>query len=187
MSQTPRQKSLRYLFFHIFAADMTSQHIQTKMIVAFTGHRNYCNQTDDALKNAIATLYEAGARHFRVGMAQGFDLAAGKAVAELMATNRNIVLELCIPYPAFASGFDTEERALYDRILNLATIVRYASEHYHSGVYNRRNNMLVDDATHLIAWWDGRRSGTEYTVRRARIQGVITHNLYPDPQLTFSL
>lgn len=159
----------------------------TRIIVAFTGHRSYAHEADAALRDTIASLYEEGARHFRVGMAQGFDLAAGKAVVELMTQHHNIVLEACIPYPSFADHFEREERACYDLIMSQATIVHYASERYHAGVYNRRNNMLVDDANCVVAWWNGSHSGTEYTLRRAKKNGCRTINLLPNPQLTISL
>ena len=181
------KRGVRYSFFHIFAPDMTTQPIPTRIVVAFTGHRSYAHQADKLLRDTVASLYEEGARHFCVGMAQGFDLAAGEAIVELMTEKRNIVLECCIPYPAFAQYFDTEERACYDNILRHATIVRYAAERYYAGIYNRRNNMLIENATHIVAWWDGSRSGTEYTLRRAKKKGCYTKNLYPDPQLTICL
>lgn len=181
------KKALRNPFFHIFAPDMRAEQIPTKIIVAFTGHRSYHNEADEALRDVVTSLYCEGARHFRIGMAQGFDLAAGEVVVELMNKHRNIVLEACIPYPTFAQYFSSEQRAQYDNIMSHATIIRYASDSYHTGVYNRRNNMLVEGATHLIAWWNGSRSGTEYTLRRARKQGCTTRNLFPNPQLTISI
>jgi hypothetical protein len=52
----------------------------TTHIVAFTGHRNYDRRYDDLLLASVEELVERGARCFRVGMAEGFDLAAAAVV-----------------------------------------------------------------------------------------------------------
>ena len=52
--------------------------------------------------------------------------------------------------------------------------------------YLRRNDFLVDNATVVVAWWDGvPRGGTAYTLRRARHAGCRVINIYPDLQLDF--
>ena len=51
--------------------------------VAFTGHRSYHHESDDALQGVVRQLYADGARVFRVGMAEGFDLAAAECVVQL--------------------------------------------------------------------------------------------------------
>ena len=151
----------------------------TRHIVAFSGHRSYDGSADIELRKAIKELYDAGARIFRVGMAEGFDLAAGKAVVELMEIYDDITIEAHIPYPNFASRFDSRSKELYNTILCKAQVVRYAGFAYQVDIFHRRNDMLVERATHLIAWWDGSKSGTGYTVSRARRQGCIVINLHP--------
>ena len=50
--------------------------------------------------------------------------------------------------------------------------------------YMLRNNYLVDNASVVVAWWDGApKGGTAYTVRRARKSRAEVINLFPDPQL----
>lgn len=160
--------------------------ITTTHIVAFTGHRTYDGSANDALMATISSLYAEGARHFRVGMAEGFDLAAGNAVVEMMLTHSDITLEACIPWPGFEARFSAEGRTQYNRIMDHAAIVRYASNEYHRTVFYDRNDMLVEGAQSLVAWWDGGKSGTGYTVKRARKLGLNIKNLYPENQLSIA-
>ena len=153
-------------------------------IVAFTGHRTYDGSADAELRATISELYNKGARHFRVGMAQGFDLAAGEAVVALMHSKQDIILEACIPWPEFNIRFDTASRDRYREVLAHATIVRYAADKYQPAIFHLRNDMLVEGAKTLIAWWDGEPSGTGYTVKRARKLGLYIKNLYPQKQLS---
>ena len=50
---------------------------------AFTGHRRYDGECDDALRAVVRELYGRGFRVFWSGMALGFDLAAAEAVLAL--------------------------------------------------------------------------------------------------------
>lgn len=148
-------------------------------IVAFTGHRIYDGSADVALCDTLHELYRRGARHFRVGMAEGFDISAGEAVVALMSEHEDIILELCIPSVEFARRFDAATRLRYDAIMERATIIRYSNKEYHPRIYHHRNNMLVDGAHYVVAWWNGSPSGTGYTVARARKQRTEVINLHP--------
>ena len=156
-------------------------------IVAFTGHRTYDGAANELLRATICELYNEGARHFRVGMAEGFDLAAGEIVLELMLAHNDIVLEACIPWPTFDAHFSTEEREKYNHILKHATIVRYSDNAYHPAIFRHRNDMLVEGADTLIAWWNGAQSGTAYTVKRAKKLGLNIKNIYPQLQLRIEI
>jgi uncharacterized phage-like protein YoqJ len=153
-------------------------------IVAFTGHRTYDGKANELLRATIGELYNKGARHFRVGMAEGFDLAAAELVVELMASDSAIILEACIPWPTFDAHLNTEERVLYNNILKHATVVRYSDNAYHPTIFRHRNDMLVEGADTLVAWWNGAQSGTAYTVKRAKKLGINIINLYPKNQLS---
>lgn len=153
-------------------------------IVAFTGHRTYDGRDDELLGATIRDLYAEGARHYRVGMAEGFDLAAGRAVVDMMLSHNDIILEACIPWPTFATHFSACERSAYDDILNHATIVRYSDNSYHPAIFRHRNDMLIDGADVLVAWWSGATGGTAYTVKRAKKRHCRIINLHPDEQLS---
>ncbi len=170
------------LFISYLCRVMFEQSRNDRVITAFTGHRNYNHEADDRLRRRVLSLYDEGCRIFRVGMAEGFDLVAGEIVVELMVTRSDIILEAYIPYVDFYKRFGATELRAYNNIIAHATLVRYASESYHAGVYNRRNNMLVEGATNLVAWCNGGRSGTRYTLRRALRRGCRVDNIYPHAQ-----
>ena len=148
-------------------------------IAAFSGHRSYDNSVDDVLRSTVTDLYAEGVRIFRVGMAEGFDLAAGEAVVALMELYEDVVLEAYVPWPMFSARFDRIDKARYDAIIAKAHIVRYSGFAFQTNIFHLRNDMLVDGAGYLIAWWNGSRSGTGYTVGRARKQRAKIINLYP--------
>ena len=152
----------------------TPQHI-----VAFSGHRSYDGSADDRLRSVVADLYAEGVRIFRVGMAEGFDLAAGEVVLSLMELYDDIVLEAYVPWPLFSARFDKDNRIKYDAIIAKAQVIRYVGFAYQNTIFHQRNDMLVDGAGYLVAWWNGSRSGTGYTVGRARRQRAKIINLHP--------
>jgi uncharacterized phage-like protein YoqJ len=151
----------------------------TLNIVAFSGHRSYDNSADDRLRSVVADLYDDGVRIFRVGMAEGFDLAAGEVVLSLMDVHDDIVLEAYVPWPLFSARFERKSRVKYDAIIAKAQVIRYAGFAYQNNIFHQRNDMLVDGAGYLVAWWNGSRSGTGYTVGRARRHHAKIINLHP--------
>jgi uncharacterized phage-like protein YoqJ len=162
---------------------MTANH----HIVAFSGHRTYDNDAEELLRTTIHELYAQGARTFRIGMAQGFDLAAGAVVLELMEQHNDIVVEACIPWPTFAESFPQKSRQLYDAIIERATIIRYAGNSYQPQVYHLRNTMLVEGTDVVVAWYDGSKGGTHNTIKMAKKRHCRVINLCPDLQLSMDL
>ena len=157
------------------------------IIVAFTGHRDYDNSANEALRDAITSLYNSGARVFRVGMAVGFDMTAAEFVIEHMAEHNDIVLEAYIPWPDFIEHFDDSNALRFNNIIIHCSRADFASEEFHKGVYHKRNDMLIEGADYLIAWWNGKSSGTGYTVKRARKKHLKILNLYPSQQMKLQL
>ena len=155
----------------------------TLNIVAFSGHRSYDHSADDKLRSVVADLYDDGVRIFRVGMAEGFDLAAGEVVLSLMEVHDDIVLEAYVPWPLFSARFERESRMRYDAIIAKAQVIRYAGFAFQNNIFHQRNDMLVDGAGYLVAWWNGSRSGTGYTVGRARRHHAKIINLHPSSSI----
>ena len=153
-------------------------------IATFTGHRTYQGEADEALREAVEALYDEGIRTFRVGMAEGFDLAAGAAVVALSERHEDVVIEAIVPFPAFALRFGVHDKMLYDSVIASADVVLYAEMADHRAIFHRRNDMLVEGADVVVAWYDGSRGGTDYTIRRAHKMGCRIINLFPDPQLS---
>lgn len=147
-------------------------------IVAFTGHRSYAGEADDALRSIVEELYERGARIFRVGMAEGFDLHAGDIILRLKTLHPDIRIEVYIPWPEFYTRLAPEEHALYNSIIAEASVIRYAAYHYSREALLRRNDMLIEGCNTLVAWCKRQRSGTGYTINRAKRHGTEIINCY---------
>ena len=156
-------------------------------IVAFTGHRAYDGSANGVLDACIAALYAEGARTFRVGMAEGFDLAAAEAVIALMSVHADIRLEAYIPWPSFYKRFSAEDQRRYLNIVSRCVLTIYIDHNYSHAIFYQRNDRLIEGADIVVAWWDGSSSGTGYTVKRARKNKLRVVNLRPDPQLLMEL
>ncbi len=148
--------------------------------VAFTGHRNYRGESARELELHLRRLCEGGYRYFYSGMAEGFDLAAAEAVVALRK-EFPIQLIAVLPHPKQPYGFSAENRLRYAQLLEAADRVVEVASAYHAGCFHRRNDFLVDNASHLVAYYNGAKGGTHYTLRRARLKGLSIKNLC-DPQ-----
>lgn len=152
--------------------------------VAFTGHRTYCDEANSDLRQTILKLCEEGFTRFLCGMAWGFDLAAGEAVAEAKKHCSEIELVAVVPYDGFGSLFRGDDAVQYGRVMAAADEVVVVSEQGGDAAFRRRNDYLVDNASIVVAWFDGvPRGGTDYTVRRARHSRLPVVNLMHNPQL----
>ena len=157
---------------------------QRNITVAFTGHRTYCGEANLDLRQTILRLCEEGFTRFLCGMAWGFDLAAGEAVAEAKKHCSEIELVAVVPYDGFGSLFHGDDAEQYGRVMAAADEVVVVSEQGGDAAFRRRNDYLVDNASIVVAWFDGApRGGTAYTVRRARHSRLPVVNLMHNPQL----
>ena len=143
--------------------------------VAFTGHRadslpwGFNESSDECLKlkagllRAIRCAYTEGKRCFLSGMASGVDIYAAEAVLQLRETLPGIALVCVFPCPSRDSR----------------SVIVLSSE-YCAGCMKRRNRFLVENASMLIAVYDGRRTGgTFQTVGMAARRGLRTVILNP--------
>ena len=152
---------------------------------AFTGRRVYRDEAADLLPVTLEALYRRGYRCFLSGMAAGFDLAAAEAVAEFRTRRPDAVLVCVVPFPGQPERLPAADRIRYDRLIATADRVVMVGERYPPDCYARRNDYLVDHASYVVAYFDGRPSGgTYYTVRRAHRRHLPVENLFPDTQLT---
>lgn len=156
-------------------------------IVTFTGHRIYSRKHDMVIERTVEELYAAGSRRFRVGMAEGFDIAVALIVLRLKQMHGDVELELFVPWPNFSCGFSPTNKRLYSAIVEQATLTHYVANDYFAGVYQKRNEAMVDGADLVVAWWDGRPSGTANTVRYAHNIGCPVKNIYDFQQLELKL
>ena len=152
--------------------------------VSFTGHRSYAGEADTALHKTLEQLYDEGFTRFLCGMAWGFDLAAGEAVLELRARHSEVELVAVVPYAEFSKLFRGDNLERYNRVAECADEMVVVSDNGGDAAFRRRNDYLVDNASIVVAWFDGApRGGTAYTVRRARRSHLPVVNLMHNPQL----
>ncbi|MEG1760062.1 MAG: SLOG family protein [Alistipes sp.] len=152
--------------------------------VAFTGHRTYDGRAAEMLCATIAALYHRGYRTFMSGMAVGFDLAAAEAVIACRAQLPGLHLLCAVPFEEQPRQFSAVDKQRYAALLATADAVEIVCAHYLSECYTLRNNFLIDNASTLIAYYDGSAGGTHYTFRRAQRQRLEIINLFIDPQQT---
>lgn len=159
--------------------------IEPRKTVAFTGHRTYGGECGERLADAIRRFRAQGYDTFLSGMAVGFDLASAETVLALKAEMPGVRLVCVVPFDGHDEGFSAEDRERFARTVREADETIILARHYSPDVYHRRNDFLVDNSSAVIAYCDGSRSGTLYTLKRALKRGSATENLYPDPQQKF--
>ncbi len=130
------------------------------------------------LDEAILECYNKGYRKFITGMAMGFDMLAAEAVVKFRATHWDVELEAAIPFPGQPERFSREDKMRYANLLNSADTQTIVSGFYHSGCFHRRNDYMINNASMMIAYWDGKPSGgTYYTYSVAQRRGLTMVNL----------
>ncbi|MEA5049255.1 MAG: SLOG family protein [Eubacteriales bacterium] len=155
----------------------------------FTGHRpdalpDHGNEKKPAmlvlrafLDIAIQEAICDGITEFYAGGALGFDMIAAETVLCLRESDPRISLRLALPGYDQTSGWNTEQIARYNAILNKAASLWYASERCSPGSMQRRNRFLVDHTCRCIAYLRRMRGGTFYTVNYALDQEIKVLNL----------
>lgn len=171
---------------------MSSINIDTSQTVAFTGYRPEKikkSQPDNdflfaeiqaRLLSAIHSLAERGYKTFLSGMAEGFDLMAASAV--LLARNSFPEIELIcvVPFPEQAQRFEPFWKDEHARVIKEGGKLITISNQYHSGVFHRRNDYLIDNSSVLVCYYHGQPGGTHYTVGCARLCGMEIVNLFKE-------
>ena len=150
---------------------------------AFTGHRFYdFSQREfiqERLTSAISEAYDHGIRNFISGFALGIDLMAAQLVQSLKCDLPGISLTAAIPFEGQAERYNIYDKRVYRRLLELADKVIVLSDYYYSRCFLDRDKFMVENASYLIAYYDGReKGGTYYTVKKARARGIPIINVY---------
>lgn len=138
---------------------------------AFTGHRFYdFSQREfiqERLTSAISEAYDHGIRNFISGFALGIDLMAAQLVQSLKCNLPGISLTAAIPFEGQAERYNIYDKRVYGRLLELADKVIVLSDCYYPRCFLDRDEFMVENASYLIAYYDGReKGGTYYTVKR---------------------
>lgn len=150
---------------------------------AFTGHRFYDFSQrvfiQERLTSAISEAYDHGIRNFISGFALGIDLMAAQLVQLLKCNLPGISLTAAIPFEGQAERYNIYDKRVYRRLLELADKVIVLSDCYYSRCFLDRDEFMVENASYLIAYYDGReKGGTYYTVKKARARGIPIINVY---------
>lgn len=150
---------------------------------AFTGHRFYDfsqrEYIQERLTSAISEAYDHGIRNFISGFALGIDLMAAQLVQSLKCNLPGISLTAAIPFEGQAERYNIYDKRVYGRLLELADKVVVLSDCYYPRCFLDRDEFMVENASYLIAYYDGReKGGTYYTVKKARARGIPIINVY---------
>lgn len=139
-----------------------------------TGHREL-DHPEALLREEIGnTLLEAKPELVIVGMASGFDLILG-----------DVAREMRVPYVCVRPWRGHEPRR-NDENLYLG-VWNFASETYDTSdsddypgphVYQMRNAMMVDMATHGLAYFSGKAGGTANCIQYAHNKNKKVRNIY---------
>lgn len=149
----------------------------------FTGHRPEKmamteNQAIKELEDAIRQAIDDGFSVFISGMAPGVDIWAAEIVLRLRdKENLPIKLIAANPHPNFIDRWP-EWKKRYITVMEAADITRDICDGYKRGVYQIRNEWMVDHSARVVAIWNGKPSGTKNTVDYANRKNVPVVNLY---------
>ena len=148
----------------------------------FSGHRTYDGSRNEELARVVRELYALGYRNFLCGMAVGFDIEAAEVVLALRQELAGVRVVAVVPFEGMQKGFSEEWKSRFEHIIAEADEVVTLATKYSVEVYTVRNNFLVDNSSACIAYFDGSKGGTAYTVNRAVKSLLRLTNLYHNPQ-----
>ena len=115
-------------------------------------------------------------------MAIGFDIESAEVALALRGELAGLRVVAVVPFEGMQRGFSEADRTRFEGILEKADEAIILAPKYASEVYAVRNNFLVDNASACIAYFDGSKGGTAYTVRRAVKSLLRLINIFNNPQ-----
>lgn len=149
----------------------------------FTGHRPEKLSVPEetviiGLEREIRKAINDGLNVFITGMAPGVDIWAAEIVIRLRE-QEHLPLKLiaAVPHPGFENRWSIDWQKRYAAVMAAADLTRDISDNYYNGVYQVRNEWMVDHSARVIAVWNGQRSGTKNTVVYAKRHGVPVVNI----------
>ena len=126
-------------------------------------------------------MFKNGVNIFISGAAMGVDMWAMEAVLQLKKREPSVRLVAAVPFRGQADSWHFDTRCRYYELLNQCDKVACFSESYYPACYHERDRRMVDAAAHIIAVYDGSKSGgTAYTVAYAKEKGRNVVVIDPD-------
>ncbi|MCM1164534.1 MAG: DUF1273 domain-containing protein [Lachnospiraceae bacterium] len=150
--------------------------------ISFTGYRPeklpffgeddpMCVDLKQRLSEQIEKLINDGANEFYTGMALGVDTWAAEAVLAHKKAAPAVKLIAVLPCPEQFVRWSAEDKARYRSVLGQCDKILTISPHYVRDCMLKRNRALVELCDVLVAVYDGKKGGTEYTVNFAKSRG----------------
>jgi len=127
-----------------------------------------CAQLKARIFDAVSALYASGIRHFICGMAAGCDMYFCEAVLALRDEHEDVTIEAALPCEGQASRWDEATRRRYYRLVALCDYETLVSREYTETCMAKRNRYMVDNASVLLAVFDGKQGGTSQTLAYAQ-------------------
>ena len=153
-----------------------------KVIVAGTGHRPpKLGGYSDAAHQILIQYAEEALKYIKPdkvisGMALGWDQALAQA-----AINLDIPFIAAVPFKGQESRWPIESQERFKRLLSKAdeTVVTSSSGGYAAWKMTVRNKYMVNNASIILAMYDGSDGGTKNCLNYAKIKNKKIINLYP--------
>lgn len=146
------------------------------MIIAITGHRPEDCEAEDVVRRKFRNALDPSRVSVLIcGMAAGVDLWAAHE-AKLLG------IEIWAARPWAGHTPRKGDEQLYAEILEYASkVVNVDASETYAGpwVYHNRNHWMVDHATDVYCYWNGKEKGGTFECRKYAIKkNVPVHNVY---------
>lgn len=137
-------------------------------------YRKYIERMEQLIVNLIE---KEGYENFIAGGAMGVDTDFAETVIRLREKKYSfITLQLVLPYNGHHVSFSNTDKERFYNIKNKANEVQFLSKGYTKSAFHIRNRYMVDNASFVLAFWNGiNKGGTYYTINYAkRLEKHIT-------------
>ncbi len=147
-------------------------HRETKLVRGWHENMPECKNLKAKLAETVLALYLSGKTHFISGMAHGCDMYFAEAVLYLKKNHPDVTLEAAIPFLGQADKWSGNMKNRYLEILKLCDKRTLVQREYTRDCMMRRNKYMVDNASVLVAVYNGSAGGTRNTILYAMRSGI---------------
>lgn len=146
------------------------------MIVAITGHRARDCRSEEDVRTRFRQVFEVfSPQHIICGAANGVDLWAADEA-------RLLDIDIWVARPWAGHSPVAGDEQLYSRVIEAASRVVNVDEspkYLGPWMYHNRNEWMIDNSTHVLAYFNGKEKGGTYAcLRYARRAGRPIRNIY---------
>lgn len=164
-----------------------------------TGHRpnkliggyNYKSEFNMILRNELYRyISESNCNHFISGGALGVDQMFALEVIHFKKDNPgiNITLEIAVPCHKHSSKWLPKSVEIYEYILKNADKVTLVTDaDYFPKLMQIRNEYMVNNATYILAVWDGTSGGTKNCIDYAKSKAKLIHVINPNTMENYEI